>query len=1081
MYLIEDLPKLNIHISAFVDATVTMVIVAILQYFFTFRPLNHQIIERIKEAKAFRVQKAYLDQLIENAPEAIVILNNADKVLRINSEFTRMFGYDVREAIGHDINELIVPQALCGSAQSISHSVTGGSKVSLESVRRRKDGSLIEVSILGSPILTEDGQVGVYGIYRDISAQKKMEEKLAKSEKYYRSLIENSIDIVAVMALDGTITYNSPSLEKTLCMETGELIGQSAFVLIHKDDIPKTKSSLEAAVANAGTTYQIEARISHKNGSWRTFQIKVVCVAEDEPYLVVNATDITDRKAAEVKIRQLSGAIEQSPVSVVITDTLGRIEYVNPWFTEITGYSFEEAIGKKPSILKSGHTSDEEYKKLWETITTGGTWRGEFKNKKKNGEYYWESAVISSIKGSNGRIRNYISVKEDITERKLAEQRLLDAKEQAEAAMRAKSDFLATMSHEIRTPMNGVIGMTELLLDTNLTPEQRDFAETIKVSGDSLLSVINDILDYSKIESGKMEFEKRSFNLTTCLENTLDVFSSKAADKKIELIYLIGEKVPRGLIGDETRIKQILMNLINNALKFTESGEVYVAVDTLGEEDSPSSNDSVKLLFKVKDTGIGIPPDKMDRLFKSFSQVDSSTTRKYGGTGLGLAISERLTAGMGGRIWVNSLEGVGSTFSFTIDVGVDKDMCTLDETVLSELWKKRVLIVDDNETNRQILTLQCSKMGMVPYVTGNPLEALEWIGHGQFFDLGILDMHMPVMDGFELGLEIRAMRSHEYLPLVMLSSLNHKEKPSNYPADVFAAHIAKPVKQSQLRDVLLHVLAGCKKEKLVFASSIDADLAQRQPLTILIAEDNPINQKLAALAFEKMGYRVDIARNGVEAVDACNRKDYDIIFMDMQMPEMDGIEATRQILNKRGESSPRIIAMTANAMKEDKEQCLAAGMVDFISKPINIKQIQSKLIEWGESMPTNIPIEFKPSPVIEIEQLKSIGVTNDFFKELVEMYVDQAQTLIGEINRYVHTGELTGFRKIAHTLKGISANIGAASMVEICKSLEEVQAHHRPKEVSVLLHRLGIVYEETRFHLHKMAKEDYFLNAVEAA
>ncbi|MBL7961712.1 PAS domain S-box protein, partial [bacterium] len=847
MYWIEAYPHLGIQIRAMVDATLTSLIVSGLLYYFSFRPLNQQIAERIQAVDDYKVQKAYLEELIENAPEAIAILDNADTILRINGEFTRMFGYESKEAVGRKLFELIVPDELKETSLTFSHVAAEGERVNTESVRRHKDGSLVQVSILGTPVRIEGNQIGICGIYRDITEQKKAKEALQQSEERFRAISQSANDAIVTVNSSGSIVGWNRGAERVFGYKETEIVGKS-LVQIIPNEFQADKRSGSRLRDIGGVMYVMgkttEMRGLRKDGKMFPIEFSISEWKTSEGQFFTGIMrDITDRKSAEDKIRQLSAAIEQSPVSVVITDTHGRIEYVNPWFTEITGFSALEAIGQKPSILKSGHTSVSEYKKLWETITAGGRWRGEFHNKKKNGETYWEMASISAIKGSDGRIRNYVAVKDDITEQKIAEKALIAAREEAESAMRAKSDFLATMSHEIRTPMNGVIGMTELLLDSDLTPEQRDFVETIQVSGDSLLTVLNDILDYSKIESGKMEFEKRAFDLTECLETTLDIFSSKAAQKKIELIYSIDSAVPTALIGDESRIKQILMNLTNNSLKFTETGEVYISVQMNKE-----SGDEAELIFKVKDTGIGIPSDKIDRLFKSFSQVDSSTTRKYGGTGLGLAISEKLVTIMGGRIWVDSVEGVGSTFSFTIKVGVDQENRLKEETIPSEFKDKRVLIVDDNETNRQILLAQCVRMGMVPIATESPLEALNWIGHGQLFDLGIIDMHMPEMDGLELGLAIREMRNMETLPLLMLSSLGNRAKPENYPANVFSAFISKPVKLNQLKETVQHVFAGSKKEKQIFESTLDARLAERLPLRILLAEDNAINQKLAVLA-----------------------------------------------------------------------------------------------------------------------------------------------------------------------------------------------------------------------------------------
>jgi CheY-like chemotaxis protein/HPt (histidine-containing phosphotransfer) domain-containing protein len=414
-------------------------------------------------------------------------------------------------------------------------------------------------------------------------------------------------------------------------------------------------------------------------------------------------------------------------------------------------------------------------------------------------------------------------------------------------------------------------------------------------------------------------------------------------------------------------------------------------------------------------------------------------------------------------------------------VDVNQESQFKEEIDMMILRNKRVLIVDDNQTNRQILSLQCNRMGMVPFVTGSPKEAIEWIGHGQGFDLVMLDMHMPEMDGFELGLAIREMRSNEFLPLMMLSSVGKKGKPENYPDDVFSVFLAKPVKQAQLKEKVTYIFGVPKKENKTAGNTIDTKLADRLPLQILLAEDNAINQKLAVLTFEKMGYRVDVANNGFEAVHAVQHKVYDLIFMDMQMPEMDGLEATRQIRVLFGENRPRIIAMTANAMKEDRDRCFEAGMDDFITKPILIKQIQSKLIEWGETMQPEKPHTTSAKQIIDAGHLTDIGITADFFKELADMYIDQSKTLITEIKSYAHTGELSGFRQIAHTLKGISANIGAVAMVDACQALEKVQAHHRPKEINVLLHQLGIVHEETCFHLGKSMLDEHFLSPEAAA
>jgi CheY-like chemotaxis protein len=493
--------------------------------------------------------------------------------------------------------------------------------------------------------------------------------------------------------------------------------------------------------------------------------------------------------------------------------------------------------------------------------------------------------------------------------------------------------------------MNGVIGMTSLLLLTDLNPVQRDYINIIENSGESLMNIINEILDFSKIESGKIELEESSFDLRLCIEDVLDLMATKALEKHLDIIYFIDPKVQQFIYGDGFRLRQIIVNLVSNAIKFTESGDIYIHVGLLSKNES-----EVFLEFSVKDTGIGIPADKIDQLFSPFTQVDSSTTRKYGGTGLGLAITSSLVKLMNGKIWVNSVEGVGSDFHFTLQTSYTLPVDTSEEATSQEslFSGKSALIVDDNATNRRVLTLQCEYWGIKATSAENGRKALQLLEENKY-DVGILDMQMPEMDGVMLAREIRRRSTKEEFPLIMLTSVGFNTESSELK-NLFSFYVNKPIKHTQLADVLRKVMSPVKNQIAIKPVNFEKmnEVSQKYPFSILIAEDNIINQKLILNVFKILGYKADVAANGIEAIEAIKRKNYDLIFMDIQMPQMNGYEATRIIVQRRIEERPTIIAMTANAMTGDKEKCLEAGMDDYITKPMKIEVLVKVIQTWGE-------------------------------------------------------------------------------------------------------------------------------------
>jgi two-component system sensor histidine kinase/response regulator len=788
------------------------------------------------------------------------------------------------------------------------------------------------------------------------------------------------------------------------------------------------------------------------------------------------AHDGLEKRVAE-RTAYLNALIENSPLAIMVLDSDHKVQLCNPAFEALFQYPRQDIVGKGiTALFADGDLSEA---RSASNIASDQMPVQLVTRRQRRDRSYVDVEVHTVGLAVKGEATGSLAIYQDISIRKRAEEEMHRAKEAAEAASRAKSEFLANMSHEIRTPMNGIMGMTELVLDTELDAEQRNYLNLAKVSADSLLSLINDILDYSKIEAGKLEIDTIDFNLGDSLGDTMKTLSLRAHQKGLELAFEIQPDVPDALVGDPGRLRQIIVNLVGNAIKFTEQGEVVLHVET----ESRTQND-IHLHLTVADTGLGIPAEKQKLIFEAFQQADGSMTRKHGGTGLGLTISSRLLELMGGRIWVESELGQGSRFHFIVCFGLQKvparTIVPRDPITLRDM---RVLVVDDNATNRHILLRMLENWHMVPTAVDSGAKAIvslrEGNGIGRTFPLILLDAQMPEMDGFALAEIIKRNPDWKTATVMMLSSAGQRGDAVRCRELGVAAYLTKPIRQGELLDGILIALGTRPESKMLPALVTRHTLREsRNRLRILLVEDNAVNQLVALRLLEKYGHTVSVAANGRKALEELEKESYDLILMDVQMPEMNGWEATRAIREKEKgtERHIQIVAMTAHAMKGDEERCLAAGMDAYLTKPIRTQELLTLLDEIGghKSGPP-VPLDMlskKPTTdAIDLEAtLHRLDGDRSLFQELTQVFKDDCPRIVERMRRAIMVHDAKALEGCAHILKGSSANLGALAVSQAAGEIERLASTGSVESTNV---EFRILQEE----LERLFSEFEFLRA----
>jgi PAS domain S-box-containing protein len=999
-------------------------------------------IERKQVAETLARERYLLRTLIDNIPDSIYFKDAESRFVRINKALANRFGLkDSDEATGKtDFDFFSEEHAAPAFADEQEVMRSGKPVVNKEEKETWPDGRTAWVSTTKTPLYDQNGKVvGTFGVSRDITDRKQAEQALAQERNMLRSLIDTSSDPIYVKDVESRFVLGNVAVARVMGAKTPEeLIGKTDFDFYPEELASGYRADEKEVMTSGQPMLNREETVIHASGNKRWVSTSKVPLRNgdgDVVGLVGSGRDITELKQMQEALAKerdlLQTLLDNSPDHIFFKDRESRFIRTNKAHALSLGLADpQHAVGKTDFDLFPREDAQRFYEEEQEIVKTGRAVVGrEWKvPDRKTGGVVWLSEHKIPIRGEGGQVVGLIGVSRDITERKQAEEELREAKAKAEAATNAKSEFLANMSHEIRTPMNAVIGMSDLLLDTKLDEEQRDYLNGVKQSAEALLALINDILDFSKMEAGKLELETVDFDLRTTIEGVADTLAHRAHEKKLEMAMSIDDNVPSLVRGDPGRLRQVLVNILGNAIKFTEKGEVVIEVRLAGETENEAT-----IHFCVSDTGIGIPEDKQSKVFQSFSQADGSMTRKYGGTGLGLAISKQLVEMMGGQIHFRSIPGKGSQFCLTVPLPKGTKSEKARPVVPRDVRGMRVLIVDDKATNRKILEKMVESFGCVPETVDSGKNAIEALrtarSSGTPYSLVLLDMQMPEMSGEDTAREIKRDAEINDVSIIVLTSVGDRGDARRLESIGCGSYLIKPVKQSKLFDAIMSVLASREDSGQARTAALPTgepvEKINLAGVQVLLAEDNPVNRKVAVRMLEKAGCKVNTVENGFAAVEAASKTAYDVILMDVQMPEMDGFEATRTIREIEGSNRhTTIIAMTAHAMAGDRERCLKAGMDDYVAKPVQQAQLLKAMKEWttrlrtGDWGPTGPPVNLEAA-------LPRFGGDKAFFAEMLEEFLSYAPSQVETLAAAVRAGDGDELARQAHSLKGGAGNFGA--------------------------------------------------------